>query len=334
MTGEKLSEQRKRLEALEHHEGELARLRDRENDLEVECIAAKAALGAAAAHAPAGIDAATATTIGLALAHRQMLADGLEGVERRLAGYSGKSDERRRRLESGREALAMWLEKPARSAPDALQRGARVFLLVVTVAAVIAAIRVHPAFLLIVVVVSGPVSFLLWRGQDNEWRRLGARRRFDATGLAPIRSWTDEHVSARLRELEAALAEESVAPADVPSETYAALEQEKRTLSSQLAEADAHAREALAGAGLAPDDLDPELSRWLELHARAERARLELEQVQARRRSTRGDADEMRDGLYRYLSRRGEAPSDGRADTGAIAERIERLADRGEDADD
>ena len=170
----------------------------------------------------------------------------------------------------------------------------------------------------------------MWRGQDNEWRRLGARRRYDTTGLSPIHTWDDEHVRARRDELERTLAADAVAPAETPSETYSGLEAERSELAARIAEADTQVARTLADAGLEPGNLDPALSHWLDLHARAERARLELERVRARRKSARGDAESIRDGLYRYLSRRGEAPADGRADSDAIAARIDRLAGRGD----
>ena len=99
-----------------------------------------------------------------------------------------------------------------------------------------------------------------------------------------------------------------------------------RTVEATLASERAAMEVLLAGAGLDEADLDRETEGWIRALSRASRSRLELTEVQAEIESSSRDIDEVREDLYRYLSRRGSAGGEGRADTATLAAGLERLA--------
>lgn len=323
---EDLAGQRVRLRSLEACEEAIRDLRDRESDLEVEHMAAEAALRSATARLEPGIDAALAARIGLALERR----DDLESRARHAdKGRTARSADRLDALRAGRAALESWLDSSGDVKPGGAALAARVTLLVATIAAIWLAIAVHPAFLVLILVVIGPVSFALGRGQDREWRRAGARRRFDASGLAGISDWNDETVRGRMGELDELLAAaaagrsrggDTAGPIDTAPE---------EALAAEIADVETSMAADLASAGLSLDDTRGEKGSWLRLAAREEETRACLERVKRERGRLRSEAAELRDRLQGYLQSRGVRPTEQPETAAEIAARLDGLTDDG-----
>jgi hypothetical protein len=156
---ESLAGQWLRLASLEDCERRLRTLRDRECDLEVEAIAAEAALHSATSRLRPVIDPALALRIGRVLERRYEdppdKRDGDEGRGARSTSGARQVDQ----LRAGRAALQSWLAASQPREPGRVVSAAKITLLVATVATVWAAFAIHLAFLLLLVVVVGPLSF-------------------------------------------------------------------------------------------------------------------------------------------------------------------------------
>ena len=148
--------QRARLQTLESCEEAIRALRARESDLEVEHMAAEAALRSATARHDPGLDRNLAVRIGLALERRDALES--EAVATRRGGAVGGAD-RLDALRAGRAALEAWLDASEEAKPGGTALAAKITLLIATVVTVWAAIAIHPAFLVLILIVIGPVSF-------------------------------------------------------------------------------------------------------------------------------------------------------------------------------
>ena len=157
------------------------------------------------------------------------------------------------RLQAGDDALGAWLGADRERAGAGGRRTAKQVLLVVCFAILVLAFAVHLAFLVLLVPVGGAMSFLLWTGQDGAWRRMGARRRYEALRLEVPAAWTEDAVrerrdalslvAERVRERESASGDED----DKAEETR---------LSTDIEAARSDLREALAAAGLVGDGTD------------------------------------------------------------------------------
>jgi hypothetical protein len=322
---ESLAGQRLRLASLEECEVRLRRLRERECELEVEHMAAEAALQSAANRVQQKIDPALALRLGRVLERRlareQRSSDNHEERGLRSSGSARQRDQ----LRAGSAALRAWLDASRPHEPGAIAVAAKIALLVATIATLWAAYAIHPAFLLLLVVVVGPVSFAMGRGHDSEWRRLGARRHFAASGLADLGEWNDESVRRRLGELEELLARAHTGGAGLESSRGTNNEFEE----DNLAEEDEQFASDLAAAGLTVEDTRGDTGEWLHLLARAERRRESLDLVKSERARVREQAAELRDHLLRYLQSQGVRPTQLPDTTAAISEDLERLSDVG-----
>ncbi|NCF82499.1 MAG: hypothetical protein GWP74_12915, partial [Proteobacteria bacterium] len=203
---ETLAGQRLRLASLASFEDHIRVLRDQECDLEVEHIAARAALNSATDRLRPKVDPALASRIGRILEHRREREELRRQADEHQGSRGTGSAREMDRMRAGRAALQAWLDASRPRKPGGVVRAAKVIMLVATIVTVWAAFAIHLAFLLLLVVVVGPVSFAMGRGQDADWRRVGARRRFEGSGLAPMGTWDDESVRARMVELESLLA--------------------------------------------------------------------------------------------------------------------------------
>ena len=174
---ESIATQRLRVESLESCEERIRALRDLECELEVEHIAAEAAVHSAAGRLQPAIDTARASRLGRALEHRRQLEERRRESQFDRSKRAAGGGRNRDALRAGHAALMAWLDASRPRAPGRVAAAAKLALLVATAATLWAAYAIHPAFLLLLVVVVGPVSFALGRGQDAQWRRIGARRR-------------------------------------------------------------------------------------------------------------------------------------------------------------
>ena len=192
------AELRERLDELRRRERQLRALRDRQFACEAECIAAGVALRRRGAERLT-LDAATAREVAAALDRRR-------GLEERLARVHEGTKEERDRLREAREALRLWLESPQSGTGESTAGRMRKALLGVSLLVVVAALSVHLVLLVLLIPIAGAGSFLSWSGQDLAWRRMGARRRFEATRLARPERWEDPAVRERLAAIDALVA--------------------------------------------------------------------------------------------------------------------------------
>ena len=339
-----LAEQRERLAELRRRERDLRALRERQSACRTECIAAGVALRRQGGEAPA-LDAAAARGIEAALERRHAL-------EERLSRVHEGAREERDRLREARAALALWLGEPRGGSRARAAGRMRKALFGVTLLVVAAALSVHLVLLVLLVPIAGAGSFLSWSGQDRAWRRMGARRRFDATRLAGPQCWEAAPVRERLAAIEALIAEGEAgaatgagvagsAGAGAPTAADAAetgtrtgagrgmgegVEDHPRTLKARIDAENALLDELLAGAGLTRPGLDRSAERRIRELAGASRSRLELAGIEERIGEARRSIDALREDLYRYLARRGAASAASGADTDTLAAGLEGLA--------
>ena len=319
-----LAAQRARLRSLEACEEKLRALREQESELEVEHMAEDAALRGAAARLDRSIDPALALRIGAALERRREMEQGTHTADGNDSGPSGDSVDAMR---AGRAALQMWLDDTREPKPRGPALAAKITLLIATVVSVWAAIAVHPAFLILLLVVIGPVSFAMGRGQDKDWRRVGARRRYDMSGLADIPDWSEDAVRRRLQELDDSLAASGGAGTPGSSterETDAVADEE---VASDIAALDAVIAADLAEVGLSDDDTRGETGKWLRLVARADRSRRSLERARHERGRLRSEAAELRGQLRQFLHSMGTKATDQPDTVAEIAARLDRLSE-------
>jgi hypothetical protein len=292
------------LRTVRARERDVARLREREAGLEVECLMADAGARTVPPGVPPGLGPERTAAIGAALDRHRRLAEAL--AEQETARGTGTPSQR----EIAAGALEAWLEAPAVPEPARMKTIARAVLLVLVAAAIWGAIEIHPAILLVLAPVVVPLTLLLRSGENASWRRLGAKRRFEQTGIEPPRRWEEEAVRARLADLaeprrrtgEAPAGEEGVALAEVTPEA--------------VAEAQASVRARLAEAGI--EALSEDAERWMAKLAAAARARAALEEVARERKEADDEAGAAREALFRYLALKGAAPPGGKADLAAL----------------
>ena len=312
-----------KLRELRDRETRLDALRARRTDLEVERIVAAVELRATRTlTGPKELSGACASAIVDAL-------DRLRRLESRHAAHLafGKAGARSHeelldRLHAGDEALEAWLDAEPADAQAGGHRTAKRVLPIVCLVILVLAFAVHLAFLVLLVPVGGAVSFLLGTGQDREWRRMGARRRFESLRLEMPAAWTESAVQ-ECRRMLSRLAEGVRERTSVPGDEDA--EAEGAHLFAEIDAARSDLSEALAAAGLAGDRFDPSAQAQVRALARAYRAEQALEGVAGDMAGERAGAGEIRESLYRELAREGEAPPDGDASVGALEAGMERI---------
>ena len=287
-------------------------------------MAAEAAFNAATDRLRPRVDRESAVRIGQLLESRRLLGSRLEADEAggaRGTGAGRSADQ----LRAGHAALLAWLDAGTSEKPASSARLGQVALLLASIAILWAAIAVHLAFLILLVAVVGPVSFAMARGQDDEWRRVGARRRYQTSGLADFGEWDDASVRARAAELETLIAATAKRAPQAVHEDVGEAPSDGMSLAARITDLDRRVAAELAGAGLSPAATEGELGEWLRLAARADGSRHALEQVKEERRRLRDEAVELRDQLGQYLRSRGVRPTAHQDTSADIAERLEDL---------
>ncbi len=322
---ESLAEQRSRLLSLESCEDRARDLREQEDHLEVEHMAAQAALKSAAGKGKLEMDPALAKRIGHSLELRRELEERLCSADEFHTTPGAGNARQVDRLRAGCAALRAWLDAPRPRKPGPVVAAAKITLLIVTIVTVWAAIAIHPAFLLLLVVVVGPVSFAMGRGQDSEWHRVAARRRFATSGLADLVTWTDDSVGARLAELESMLEDSTLERAREDDDVCHSEPVDAEALTGQIAENNRQLASALAAAGLTIDDTKGDTGNWLRSLGGADHAQESLHRVNSEHKRLRAEAVELRDQLVGYLHSRGVKPTEIN-DTAAISRQLERLS--------
>lgn len=323
---ENLAGQRSRLSSLAACEDRIRDLREQENDLEIEHIAAQAALSSAAGKGKQELDPVLAKRIGHALALRHELEHGLCSADEfpttRGAGNSRQVD----RLRAGCAALQAWLDASRPRKPGPVVAATKIMLLIVTIVTIWAAIAIHPAFLLMLVVFVGPASFAMGRGQDMEWHRVAARRRFATSGLADFTTWTDESVQTRLVELQSMLDACALERAQADGDDSQPEPVDTEALTRRIADNNRQLASDLAAAGLTGEDVIGDTGKRLRLLGAAERAQESLHRVKSERQRLHGEAVELRDQLQSYLHSRGVKPTEIEDTAAAISRRLDSLS--------
>lgn len=322
-----LAKQQGQLERLRSLMDEAGTMRDREVELEVECIEAEVLLKSASSEHRPDLDTRVATQIAEALHRKQALAKQL-GIGKPAATPNKiiASDELER-LHVARDALVAWLKAPNKLRSQHIPRVVYGVFLVVVVAIIWASVVIHPAILLVLVALAPPIAYLRMPRQDLLWMRLGAERKFKATGLKPPTSWQEAAVQARLVELDSEI-EDRPQQTKASTEVAEIEEDELMRREVEYAQAMLQLDELLMAAGLDADGLDEEFGQWLELLGNARSKWNALDQLKSKRTKIEAEIDRGREAIFKFLSRQGEAPSKGYADLELLAKGIQRLIDQ------
>ena len=304
---------------------ELRTLTDRECELEVEIIATEAAHKAPLRSDVPGLDEAKAGVIAEAMARKPGLAGGPPGDPGPHKRTGGKTSKRElARLREAQEALGAWLEAPAEVKRREMSPLTQALFGLALLACIWAGLTFHLAFLVLLIPLGMPFSFLALGSHDLSWVRLGMRRRFEATGLDPPAAWKAPAVAARRAEIERSLQLARQQPAgDAEPGDVRAFDGPPQQ--AEPVQAESSLRQLMADAGLDAEGVNEELKHWLEREAAVRRTRRELGTVQAKRRALSREADAVQQALYRFLSGQGEAPPQGRADLDALTAGLERV---------
>ena len=161
----------------------IAALRDRIVDLEVELIVVEAAI-----RSQAGSDFNNVDRAYIVAAAAALPAAAFGSIP------SGHSDDQPEHLTAAIAALELWLEPSPQ--PDAVTgvRRMRLVLACGALAVSVAAGLVHLAYALLLIPIGGIMSWLRWGNQDQQWRRVGAERRFAETRIQPPAVWSEDAV--------------------------------------------------------------------------------------------------------------------------------------------
>ncbi len=322
LSDEALQQQIERLAQLKDGTEQLRSLQEHECQLEVDLIAAEAALSAATRHGAQPVDPAQAAQVVTALDQIRRLQAAIKTLQQQRAQQTG-SDGERARLTAAGDALEAWLDSPRAGRPPRLSAAIRLMLGTGGVVCLLAAVTVHPLFLLLLVPLLSPVAFVRWSRQNASWLRLGAERRYAATGLKPPDAWQADAVARRALELQRSME----VPAPQTRQCAGDEEQEPdgvEALATELSESQALFDAAMAEASLS--DIDGETEANLRLSARVHSARAALRSMQSQRARLRAGAERSREALFRFLSKRGQASADGHADLQTLEHGLQRVA--------
>ncbi len=319
---EALQQQIERLAQLKEGTAQLRSLKEQECQLEVDVIAAEAAVRAATRNGAQPVNPAQAAQVLTALDHMRRLQAAF--TKQQHAQHPDSAGERARLTAAG-DALEAWLEAPRAGRPPHLSAAIRLMLTTGCIGCFLAAVTVHPLFLLLLVPLLSPVAFVRWSRQNASWLRLGAERRYAATGLKPPDAWQADAVEQRALELQRSM--EALAPQtpQCPGDEEQAPDSGEQ-LGAELSQTQALFEAAMAEASLS--DIDGETEANLRLSAQIHNARSALRSVQSRRASLRAGAEKNREALFRFLSKRGQASADGRADLQTLEHGLQRVARR------
>ncbi len=243
-----------------------------------------------------------------------------DAVERRLSSLLGgdgkhraEQDDELPRLKEAADALAAWAKAKEPKTSKRVELSVRVVMLMAVLAAVWGALAVHWSVLVLLIPVVGPLSALLNRGDDAQWVRLGAERRFSATHLAAP-EWHADAVQSRLdalqKEITALEAAREAPPPPVQPVPENDADARFAELSIERVEVELTLKARLRRVGLDADDLEPVLATAFRAAAQAARIQSELREVTAERARIAKEAGEHRDTIWRELNRLGLTEGD------------------------
>lgn len=326
VTESDLAEQRLRLEELQSLDAQVELLERRKNALEVEFIAAEAALRAAPANFEQPINQEHLANLAVAL-HEQRRIEAMLKEHEPSASTTSVS-QTKGRLQEGRDALISWLDASRSEQPSRGFKFAYAMLFMATLIVIWAAIALHPVLLLALLGIGAMLAFLRSSEQNTAWLRLGAKRRYVATAIVSPLEWEETAVRQRLTELNNQLldADKATAGMHVPHTEGAHGQQEK--LAEARAEATRQLEYSLGKAGMKLSELDLEMQQWLERLANARLSEQELTQTSTLLKTVSKKRNTGQEAIYRFLSRQGEAPEHGAADTKSLSLGLDRVTRR------
>lgn len=231
-------------------------------------------------------------------------------------------------LNEGIAALNLWLNPPAQDESKVAAHGARIVLLIIVALACWGAWVWHPILLALIIPVAAPIGLLLNRGDDKLWRRLGARRNFQRTGLDAPADWAIDPVQARH---DALLAERSALESRIEADRNARAEREEALLHQDFAELQLElveteqqlaAKSRRHGLELEEDNAGFELFRDA---ARIAGERRRLKVLKRERTRLVDEESAIRDAVWRSLRDRGVITEDGAADRESLQLALQRL---------
>ena len=294
-------------------EERIARLRDRQAELEVERIDAGICQPPGGEADGRGIDGETAADVIEAL-------DRVRGCEG--GGSGAQPSERERRLHRAAvESLEEWLDIGKAPPRNRTLRWSEVAVAAAFIAIVGAAYFLHLAFLVVLLPLSA-MSRVMWSGDDSQWLRIAARRRFEQTGFDPPNGWTEEAVTTRLGSIRGAMPAAPAAAAD-PQDGKTIDEADHERLNSQLAA-------TLSACGLIGEQLDPALEATLRILARSHLIERELERGGGRLKTLRDEEEAIRSTIYTYLRNSG-LDLGGKTDSESLRSGLAKLAASSDD---
>ena len=311
----------------------LATLAEQIAELEVECI--ELDLSASQTSSILTLSPPEAARLGALLERKRVLEAELKA----LLGQSNDSDDSSDTDQETRQvnaiaALTDWLAAPHVKESTRAATLARVVLLMAVIILGWAAYVLHPAMLVLVIPIAAPISLMLRRGENTQWRRMGARQKFELTGLTPPDEWEDDAVQTRLSEIEKSLERSRNEAPQIPqggsdeiegSSAEDELDQRFAELSYEQVDIELNLQRALGAAGLQIDELSDEQLAAFDQAAAANRTRKRLDVVRKERDALKKETDDRKDQIFQFLSSRGAAPSGGRADVAALSEALSGL---------
>ncbi len=326
--GDELAAQMDRLERLRAGEDELRKLRGRECQLEVEVIAEKTLGKSAPPNARPDFNSRNTTRLAETFERRELCQAAYDSLMEQAGRDTGRDSSELAQLNAGQAALDSWLAAPASARGTRLLPWIHKGVVIGVIGTLLASLAIHLVFLVLLLPLTLPLAYVAWSRQNVVWLRLGAERQFQATGLQPPKAWKTPEVSERLSQIRQSIDLVSKQMDELAmSEDQNENDAEFVVRATELAEAESNFRSALADAGLTVEGLDPELKRWLKQRVAAKRLSAELNDVRAKRAAVNREVANDREELFRYLSRQGAAPPDGRADLSTLEFGLQRLMD-------
>ena len=292
----------------------LARLREKEVELEVDCITAQTALEHTELKHVEGVDVNTAAAIVLTMERRRELSQACEGPQAEGEIQIGQ-------YRMGLSALHAWLEVDVSGANQGRAGAVKTGFTLAVLVVIGVALAVHWAFLILLLPI-GATSAMMWSGNDVSWRRVGVQRRFEQSGLSLPEGWTTKAVQGHIELLESKIATLSQPH---PEERRSDSTQQLGTNPEETLEEVEQALIDLLGSVGLTDNLDADIEREFRLFSRPFIAKRALADVKSELARVKRRSDQIRDELYRYLQRLGVGVVEGPADTASLTKALARL---------
>ena len=169
---------------------------------------------------------------------------------------------------------------------------------------------------------------LLSRGEDKQWRRLGAKKRFDNTRVEPPKDWDLEDVELRMAQLGRQIAEIELTlerQRQMRSTLEDLTEKDFTELSVELVEVEQLLNARCRRAGIQPDDIDEATRKQFHQAAEDIRAHSDLSAQRTERARLVSEAAELADSVWRSLNQHDATPAGSSTQSDHLREGIAHL---------